>query len=66
LRLDAAADRHAGERAGLDALRMRAGGFGYFEFALAGIPLMIGCVAIAVLLGEKLLPSAPARRCRAT
>jgi di/tricarboxylate transporter len=31
--------------------------FNYFEFALAGIPLMIGGVVIAVLLGEKLLPS---------
>jgi di/tricarboxylate transporter len=32
------------------------GGFGYFEFALVGVPLIIGCVAIAVLLGERLLP----------
>ena len=41
--LDAGADRHAGERAGargsLDAGR---GGFGYFEFALVGVPLVIG------------------------
>jgi di/tricarboxylate transporter len=32
-------------------------GFGYFEFALAGIPVMIGGVLLAVLLGEKLLPA---------
>jgi len=31
--------------------------FGYFEFAMAGIPVMIGGVLIAVLLGEKLLPA---------
>jgi di/tricarboxylate transporter len=33
-----------------------AGGFGYFEFALAGIPLVIGCIAIAIFLGPILLP----------
>jgi di/tricarboxylate transporter len=33
------------------------GGFGYFEFALVGIPIVIGCVAIVVLFGERLLPS---------
>jgi di/tricarboxylate transporter len=33
-----------------------AGRFGYFEFALAGIPLLIGAVAILVLLGPRLLP----------
>ena len=32
------------------------GGFGYFEFALAGIPLVIGCIAIVVLFGQRLLP----------
>ncbi len=31
--------------------------FGYFEFALAGIPLVIGGILISVLLGEKLLPA---------
>lgn len=31
--------------------------FGYFEFALAGIPLIIGGVLISVLLGERLLPA---------
>jgi len=33
-----------------------AGGFGYFEFALVGVPMIIGCIVIAVLLGERLLP----------
>ncbi len=32
-------------------------GFGYFEFALVGIPIVIGCVAIVVFFGERLLPS---------
>ncbi len=32
------------------------GGFGYFEFALVGIPIVIGCVAIVVLFGQRLLP----------
>ncbi len=31
--------------------------FGYFEFALAGIPALIGGLIIAVFLGPKLLPS---------
>lgn len=31
-------------------------GFSYFEFALAGIPLMIGSIFIALLLGDRLLP----------
>jgi di/tricarboxylate transporter len=31
-------------------------GFGYFEFALVGIPLVIGGIAIAILLGPRLLP----------
>ena len=34
-----------------------AAGFGYFEFALVGIPIVIGCIAIVVLLGERLLPT---------
>ena len=33
------------------------GGFGYFEFALIGVPIVLGCVAIVVLFGERLLPS---------
>jgi di/tricarboxylate transporter len=32
------------------------GRFGFFEFALAGIPLLIGTIAITVLLGPKVLP----------
>lgn len=32
------------------------GGFGFFEFALAGIPLLAGTMAIIILFGEKLLP----------
>jgi len=39
------------------------GGFGYFEFALVGVPLTLGCIAIVVLFGERLLP---VRRPRAT
>lgn len=31
--------------------------FGYFEFALAGLPLVIGTLAIIVLFGAKLLPN---------
>jgi di/tricarboxylate transporter len=30
--------------------------FGYFEFALAGIPLLAGTIAVVVLLGNRLLP----------
>jgi di/tricarboxylate transporter len=32
------------------------GGFGYFSFALVGLPLVVGTIAIVVLLGERLLP----------
>ena len=32
------------------------GGFGFFEFALVGVPLLIGTMAIIILFGEKLLP----------
>ena len=32
-------------------------GVGYFEFALLGVPLTLGAVVIAVLFGERLLPS---------
>ena len=31
--------------------------FGFFEFALVGIPLVIGAVVIAVVAGERLLPT---------
>jgi di/tricarboxylate transporter len=34
-----------------------AGGFGFFSFALVGIPLLAGTIAIVVLLGERLLPT---------
>jgi len=33
-----------------------ANGFGFFEFALVGLPLLIGNMAIIVLFGERLLP----------
>jgi len=39
--------------AGMDA---GVGGFGFFEFALAGIPLLAGSMAIMILFGQKLLP----------
>lgn len=32
------------------------GGFSYFEFALVGVPVLIGCIAITVFFGQKLLP----------
>jgi di/tricarboxylate transporter len=32
------------------------GGFNFFEFALVGVPLLVGTMAIIVLFGEKLLP----------
>jgi di/tricarboxylate transporter len=32
------------------------GGFSFFEFALAGVPLLAGTMAIIVLFGERLLP----------
>ena len=32
--------------------------FGFFEFALVGVPLLAGTMAILVLLGKKLLPNA--------
>ena len=32
------------------------GGFGFFEFALAGVPLLLGTIAIVVLVGQRLLP----------
>jgi len=38
-----------------------AGSFGYFSFALVGLPLVVGTVAIVVLFGERLLPHLPAR-----
>ncbi len=32
------------------------GPFGFFEFALVGVPLLLGIVAIVVLVGDRLLP----------
>ena len=32
------------------------GSFGFFEFALVGVPLTLGVIVIAVLFGERLLP----------
>jgi di/tricarboxylate transporter len=32
------------------------GSFGFFEFALVGVPLVVGTIAIVVLFGERLLP----------
>jgi len=32
------------------------GAFGFFEFALVGLPLLVGSIAIVLLLGERLLP----------
>ena len=37
------------------------GTFGYLEFALVGVPLLIGTIAIVVLFGERLLPQRSAR-----
>jgi di/tricarboxylate transporter len=36
-------------------------GFGFFAFAAVGLPLVIGTIAIAVLLGDRLLPERRAR-----
>jgi len=38
------------ENAGFD-------GFGYFEFALVGLPLLVGTIAVVVLFGQRLLPN---------
>ena len=35
--------------------------FGYFEFALAGIPMVAGTIAIIVLFGDRLLPNRSGR-----
>ena len=37
------------------------GAFGYFEFALVGIPLLLGTIAIVILFGERLLPDRSGR-----
>lgn len=38
-----------------------AGRFGFFEFALVGVPLVAGAIAISLLLGPRLLPDRRAR-----
>ncbi|HYN33353.1 MAG TPA: SLC13 family permease [Ilumatobacteraceae bacterium] len=38
------------------------GQFGFFEFALTGIPLLVGTIVIIVVLGPKLLPQRNAAR----
>ncbi len=37
------------------------GPFGYFSFAIAGIPLIIGTIAIVVMFGQRLLPERSGR-----
>ncbi|HEX5781266.1 MAG TPA: SLC13 family permease [Solirubrobacteraceae bacterium] len=37
------------------------GRFGFFEFALVGVPLVLGTIAIVALLGERVLPARTAR-----
>jgi di/tricarboxylate transporter len=32
-------------------------GFGFFDFAVAGVPLLVGTIAIVILFGERLLPN---------
>ena len=44
----------AAEDAGADA-------FGFFEFTLVGIPLLVGTIVIVVLFGNRLLPHRNAR-----
>ena len=51
-RLAAGADGLAGERPHLGSGRRRGGrAFGFFEFTIVGVPLLIGTVAIVVLFG---------------
>jgi di/tricarboxylate transporter len=37
------------------------GAFGYFEFAIVGVPLLLGTMAIILLFGERLLPERSGR-----
>lgn len=37
------------------------GRFGYLEFALVGVPLLVGVIAIAVVLGPRVLPERRAK-----
>lgn len=38
------------------ALELTGEPFGFFEFALAGIPLLVSCIAVTLVLGPRLLP----------
>ena len=40
--------------------------FGFFEFTVLGIPLVLGAMAIVVLLGDRLLPDRRRNRCPRT
>ncbi|WP_426610505.1 SLC13 family permease [Bradyrhizobium sp. McL0616] len=35
--------------------------FGFFEFAIAGVPLLVGTIAIVILFGQRLLPERKGR-----
>jgi di/tricarboxylate transporter len=37
------------------------GGFGFFEFTLVGVPLLLGCIAVVAVLGARLLPHRTAK-----
>jgi di/tricarboxylate transporter len=39
------------------AVKAGVGSFGYFEYAIVGIPALAGCIAIVVFFGQILLPS---------
>jgi di/tricarboxylate transporter len=43
------------------AVKAGVGPFGYFEFALAGLPVLLGTIAIVVLFGRRLLPDRSGR-----
>jgi di/tricarboxylate transporter len=43
------------------ALDAGVGHFGFFEFALVGVPLVLGTITIVVLFGERLLPNRSGR-----
>ena len=42
------------------------GYFGFFEFSIVGVPLLVGTMVILVVLGKHLLPNRAARPCRRT
>ena len=58
----ACADRHAGEPAGVRGCREHGmPPFSLFSFAIAGIPLIAGTIAIVVFFGQRLLPTRSGR-----